>query len=54
MGSPYALLLEAIVATLPEITDEITERMAQIATQGPPVENVGLEPFSIASIGVRR
>ena len=42
------------MATLPEITDEITEAHGADSHPGPPVENVGLEPFSIASIRVRR
>lgn len=54
MGSPYALVVEAIVATLPDVNAEIAERMAQIATHGPPAEEVGLEPFGIALGGVRR
>ena len=43
---------------LPHITPEIAERMAQLAASGPPVEQVGLEPFPTAptliEIGARR
>lgn len=53
-GSPYALVVEAVVATLPEVTAEIAERMAAIATHGPPAEQVGLEPFGISVGGARR
>jgi nitrate reductase delta subunit len=52
--SPYADVLAAVVATLPRITPEVAERMAAIATQGPPVEHVGLEPFGIQLTGARR
>ncbi|MCU0298815.1 MAG: nitrate reductase molybdenum cofactor assembly chaperone [Candidatus Nanopelagicales bacterium] len=54
MESPYALVLQSVVATLPEVTAEIEERMAAIATHGPPVEQVGLEPFGIELTGARR
>ena len=54
MGSPYALVVEAVIATLPAITPEIADRMAAIATQGPPSEQVGLEPFTIGTEEVRR
>ena len=54
MGSPYSLVLEAIVATLPQVDAQIRERMAAIATHGPPAEEVGLEPFGISVGGVRR
>ena len=39
---------------LPEVTAEVAERMAAIATTGPPVEQVGLEPFGIEMTGARR
>lgn len=58
MGSAYAHVLDAVVATLPRITPEIRERMAHIAAAGPPVESVGLEPFGVSvtidPIGARR
>ncbi len=58
MESVYVHVLDAVVATLPEITPEIAERMAQLAASGPPVEQVGLEPFPTAptliEIGARR
>lgn len=53
-GSPYALVVESVVATLPSVTPEIAERMAAIAAQGPPAEQVGLEPFGISVGGARR
>lgn len=54
LDSPYALVLQAVVATVPEVTREIEQRMAEIATHGPPVEQVGLEPFGIELTGARR
>lgn len=54
MGSPYALVLTAVESTLPAVTKEIAERMAAIATAGPPQELVGLEPYTIGMEGVRR
>lgn len=52
--SPYAWVLEAVAATLPEIDDDIARRMEEIATAGPPAEVVGLEPFGISLEGARR
>ena len=40
LSSPYAHVLDAVVATLPA-------RMAEMARSGPPVEEVGLEPFGV-------
>lgn len=54
MGSPYALVVQAIQTTLPEITPEIAARMEAIATEGPPQELVGLQPYTIGMQGVRR
>lgn len=56
LGSAYAHVLDLVVATLPEITPEIRQRMVELAAGGPPVEQVGLEPFSLVldSMGGRR
>lgn len=58
MESTYSHVLDAIVATLPDLTDEIVARMAELASGGPPVEQVGLEPFpapgTLLEIGARR
>lgn len=53
MDSPYALVVQAVRATLPPLDAEIAERMSAIATHGPPVEQVGLEPFTITVGGAR-
>lgn len=56
--SPYALLIDAVLATLPSLTPEIRERMAELARSGPPAESVGLDPFptapSLETMGGRR
>jgi nitrate reductase delta subunit len=44
--SPYAELLEAIVAGLPKLTRRQAGRAARLAAKGPPSEEVGLEPFA--------
>lgn len=56
LGSAYAHVLDAVVATLPEVTPEVAARMAQMAAAGPPVEDVGLEPFptALTPTGARR
>lgn len=58
MGSVYHHVLDAVLATLTQITPEVRARMAELASSGPPVESVGLEPFSITSFiegaGARR
>jgi len=46
-GSPYALVLTAILATLPPISTADRRRIAELAAQGPPEEEVGLEPFAM-------
>lgn len=45
LGSVYAHVLDAVAATMPELTAEVAARMAELAAAGPPVESVGLEPF---------
>lgn len=46
-GSPYAAVLAAVVATLPPLTTADRRRIAELAAQGPPEEEVGLEPFAM-------
>jgi nitrate reductase delta subunit len=47
LGSAYVHVLDAVIATLPEATADLERRMAEIAASGPPVEQVGLEPFPV-------
>jgi len=42
-GTPYRLLLDAVCAVLPELTDQDRAAMAALALDGPPVESVGLD-----------
>ncbi|MBV9313646.1 MAG: nitrate reductase molybdenum cofactor assembly chaperone [Pseudonocardia sp.] len=46
-GSPYASVLDAVSTTLPELTIPDRRRLAELAAQGPPVEEVGIEPFAL-------
>lgn len=46
-GSPYAAVLDAVCATLPELSVADRRRVAELAAQGPPEEEVGLEPFAM-------
>ena len=45
-GSPYAWLLDDVGALLPGLTKAQARRVARIAAEGPPTEEVGLEPFA--------
>lgn len=56
LGSAYAHVLDAVAATLPELTPQVRDRMAELAASGPPVEQVGLEPFpsALTTTGARR
>ncbi|MGH3516043.1 MAG: nitrate reductase molybdenum cofactor assembly chaperone [Haloechinothrix sp.] len=45
--SQYLAVLDAICATLPELNTADRRRIAELAAQGPPDEEVGLEPFSM-------
>jgi nitrate reductase molybdenum cofactor assembly chaperone NarJ/NarW len=46
-GSAYASVVAAILATLPPISTADRRRIAELAAQGPPEEEVGLEPFAM-------
>jgi len=46
-GSPYASLVEAVCATLPQLGAADLRRVVELAAQGPPEETVGLEPFAM-------
>jgi nitrate reductase molybdenum cofactor assembly chaperone NarJ/NarW len=45
-GSPYALLLDAVAEELPGLTGAQAARVRRLAAEGPPSEQVGLEPFA--------
>ena len=45
-GSPWAELLDAVVAELPALTRRQVAKVKRLAEQGPPDEEVGLEPFA--------
>jgi nitrate reductase molybdenum cofactor assembly chaperone NarJ/NarW len=45
-GSPYARLLDAVTALLPGLTGAQAARVRRLAAEGPPTEQVGLEPFA--------
>lgn len=45
-ASPYVSVVDAVLATLPPMTDEIRQRMQSLARMGAPQETVGLDPFS--------
>ncbi|MEP7194723.1 MAG: nitrate reductase molybdenum cofactor assembly chaperone [Actinomycetota bacterium] len=44
--SPWALVLQAVSATLPPLAGEDRAAVAKLAAQGPPAEEVGLAPFA--------
>jgi nitrate reductase molybdenum cofactor assembly chaperone NarJ/NarW len=46
-GSAYASVLAAVLATLPPISTADRRRIAELAAEGPPEEEVGLEPFAM-------
>lgn len=54
-GSPYAGALAAVCATLPALAGPEREAVARLAAEGPPGEDVGLEPFAPPDyMGARR
>jgi nitrate reductase delta subunit len=46
-GSPYADVLAAVVSTLPPLTTADRRKIEQLAKDGPPEEDVGLDPFAV-------
>jgi nitrate reductase delta subunit len=46
VGSPYALLLDEVAALLPGLSSAQAARVRRLAAEGPPSEQVGLEPFA--------
>jgi nitrate reductase delta subunit len=44
--SPYAYVLDALCAGLPRLTPRERERVRKLAADGPPSEQVGLQPFA--------
>ncbi|HEU5355594.1 MAG TPA: nitrate reductase molybdenum cofactor assembly chaperone [Actinocrinis sp.] len=45
-SSPWRLVLDSISATLPPLSGEQRQAAARLAAEGPPDEQVGLEPFA--------
>ncbi|MFC6011222.1 nitrate reductase molybdenum cofactor assembly chaperone [Nocardia lasii] len=46
-NSPYSGVLAAVLTTLPPVTTADRRRIAELAAQGPPEEEVGLEPYAM-------
>lgn len=54
-GSPYAAATSAVSATLPSLHGSVREAVARLAAEGPPGEEVGLDPFVPPEVsGARR
>ena len=47
-NSPYAHAVAAVCETLPAATDSDVQRAQRLAQAGPPVEAVGLQPFTLS------
>lgn len=47
-GSPYAQVLDAVVATLPQLSARQAQDVRRLAIDGPPRESVGLDPVGAA------
>ncbi|GEL47747.1 hypothetical protein CHO01_28630 [Cellulomonas hominis] len=45
-GSPWADVLVAVSATLPDLGDDDRAAVAKLAAEGPPDEEVGLDPYT--------
>ncbi|MFL6130154.1 MAG: nitrate reductase molybdenum cofactor assembly chaperone [Mycobacteriales bacterium] len=57
-GSPYADVVRAVCATLPPLAGSDRDAIARLLAEGPPAEEVGLQPFAppeyMPSQGARR
>ncbi|WP_329416811.1 nitrate reductase molybdenum cofactor assembly chaperone [Streptomyces sp. NBC_00704] len=45
-GSPWAHILDSVSATLPALAGDDREAVMRLAAQGPPEEQVGLDPYA--------
>ncbi|MFD6229686.1 nitrate reductase molybdenum cofactor assembly chaperone [Streptomyces sp. NPDC060232] len=45
-GSPWAHVLDSVSATLPALAGDAREAVLRLAAQGPPEEQVGLDPYA--------
>ncbi|KQY24074.1 nitrate reductase [Cellulomonas sp. Root485] len=52
-GSPWAAALTAVCSTLPPLRGDEREAVARLAAQGPPGEQVGLEPYGAMAAAPR-
>ena len=46
LSSPWALLIDAVTATLPPLRGDERDAVRRLAAEGPPEEEVGLAPFA--------
>ena len=56
-SSPWACLLDALCASLARLASPERDRLARLLADGPPHEEVGLEPFAppeVMPVGMRR
>jgi nitrate reductase delta subunit len=51
LESPYAAVLDAVHAGLPALSDRQVAELHRLAADGPPTENVGLDPVGTAPFG---
>ncbi|MEU6848919.1 hypothetical protein ABZ901_03155 [Actinacidiphila alni] len=45
-GSPWARVLDSVSATLPALAGDERDAVARLAAEGPPDEQVGLDPYA--------
>lgn len=49
-GSPWAHVLDSVSATLPALAGDDREAVMRLAAQGPPEEQVGLDPYAASPV----